>query len=89
METIELKNFPMDVKYFVEEFDYIYQINVSIPMTCRDSGNPGRIFHTRTYFKEDISLPEAIRETIKWILAHEVDECLLVNGERIFDPHKV
>jgi hypothetical protein len=29
-----------------------------------------------------------VRKLIQELLLHELDECLLVSGQRIFDPHK-
>lgn len=31
----------------------------------------------------------AIREMLIAIATHEIDECLMVRGERVFDPHKI
>jgi hypothetical protein len=87
MDTIELKGFPVPLEYFVEEFEYCYRIQVAFPTTDRDNGNPIKLYLYYSYGKDYYSRVEAIRTALIESLTHEVDECLYLNGDRIFDPH--
>lgn len=61
----------------------------------RDDGHLGvkpSVFTHNVYFRASEPLSEervagAIRQGLKDGLAHEVDESLLLDGRRIFDPH--
>ena len=86
---IELRNFPLDIEYFIEEYDYVYRITVAFPCTDRDNGKPIKLFLYYSYLKELYSKPEAIRLALNESLAHEIDECLYMDGKRIFDPHTI
>lgn len=88
METVELNHFPIPLNIFVEEYDYIY--NVRVNMYVRDREDPKKeilLTFTHNYFRDDFSRPEAIRHMLHYAMTHEIDECLLVDGKRIFDPH--
>jgi hypothetical protein len=87
MSIIELKNFPIPLEYFVEEFDYCYRIQVAFPTADRENQKPIKLYLYYSYDKEQYSYLEAVRTALIESLTHEVDECLLVNEERIFDPH--
>lgn len=88
MEEIILKDFPIPFDVDVEEYDYIYQVQVGFNTKCRDDGKLIKLFYRQNFFKEDYTRAQAIRITLINALIHEVDECLLVNNKRIFDPHK-
>lgn len=85
--AIELRNFPLGIKYFVEEYDYCYRIQVSFLCADRDDGKPVELFLYYSYGKDQYSKVEAIRTALIESLTHEIDECLFVEGERVFDPH--
>ena len=87
MEQIELRGFPADLKFFIEEFDYVYHIQVSMATHDRDKGDPIELFLYFSYLKENYSRVEAIRTALIEAMTHEIDECLYVNNQRIFDPH--
>lgn len=87
MEKIEFKGFPIDVDFFVEEFDYSYKIQVSFPTKDRDEGKPMRLFLYFSYLKENYTQAEALRTALIESMTHEIEECLYENGKRIFDPH--
>jgi hypothetical protein len=87
MDTVELKGFPIPLRYFVEEFDYCYRIQVDFQTADREDGKPIQLFLYYSYDKERYSYLEAIRSALIESLSHEVDECLHFNGKRIFDPH--
>lgn len=87
MDQIEFKGFPVDLKFFVEEFDYVYQIQVWFTTRDRDHGNPMELFLYFSYLKENYTKAQAVRTALIEAMTHEVDECLYVNGDRVFDPH--
>lgn len=77
----------MELFYFVEEYDYLYHITVQFPALDRDTNHKVIITFSQSYFKDSFSKHEATRLTLKNALAHEIDECLYLNDQRIFDPH--
>ena len=88
MSIVELKGFPIPIEYFIEEYDYIYRIQVSFPSKDRNSGNDMKLFFLNYSFsKDDYSKAEALRTALIASLSHEVDECLYQDNDRIFDPH--
>lgn len=87
METIELRNFPMDLKFFVEEFEYVYRVQVWFPTLDRDNNSSMDLFIYFSYPKDTYSKAEAIRAALIEAISHEIDECFYVNNKRLFDPH--
>jgi hypothetical protein len=87
MSTVELKGFPIPLEYFVEEFDYCYRIQVWFTTTCRDTSKPIKLFLYYSYSKDQYSEVDAIRTALVESMTHEIDECLYVGGDRVFDPH--
>lgn len=87
MDTIELKGFPIPLQYFVEEFDYCYRIQIAFPCNDRENGDPIKLFLYYSYGKDQYSKLEAIRTALIESMTHEIDECLYVNDDRVFDPH--
>lgn len=87
MEQIEFKGFPVDIKFSVEEFDYIYQVQVWFTTKDRDLDKPMELFLYFSYLKENFTKAEAIRTALVEAMTHEIDECLYVNQQRVFDPH--
>lgn len=87
MSTVELKGFPILLQYFIEEFDYCYRIQVAFPTADREDGKPIKLFLYYSYSKDLYSEAEAIRTALVESMIHEIDECLYVAGDRIFDPH--
>jgi hypothetical protein len=86
-DLIELKGFPISLEYFIEEFDYCYRVQVAFPTQCRDDGHPIKLYLYYSYGKDQYSKVEAVRTALIESLTHEIDECFLVDGERVFDPH--
>jgi hypothetical protein len=62
------------------------RVEVHAEVRDRESGRPLLINFSKNFFPA-CDEHTAIRETLIESLTHEVDECLLVNGERIHDPH--
>lgn len=84
---IKLKDFPIPLEYWVEEYDYSYRITVAMPCKDRDEGDPIKLFLYFTYDKDYYTEVEAVREALAETMLHEIDECLYVDGDRVFDPH--
>lgn len=87
MPNVKLKDFPIPLEYWVEEYDYSYRITVAMPCTDRDKGDPIKLFLYFTYDKDYYTEVEAVREALAETMLHEIDECLYVDGDRVFDPH--
>lgn len=85
--SVELRNFPIPLEYWVEEYDYSYRITVVMPCNDRDNGDPIKLFLYFSYGKDYYTEAEAIRTALVETMTHEIDECLHVNGDRVFDPH--
>ncbi len=68
---------------------------ISVAVPHRDVEEVQRIVHLRfpivvlcTAFLGRIRLAQVIREAlIEWVIPHEVDEMIEMDGERVFDPH--
>lgn len=45
-------------------------------------------FFNRKAFKKSQDLLSEIRKMAKYVVCHEIDECLYFSNKRIFDPHK-
>jgi len=87
MNNIELRGFPVDLQYWVEEYDYIYRVIVAMPCSDRENGEPIKLFLYFSYDKEYFTETEAVRTALIETMTHEIDECLYVGDDRIFDPH--
>lgn len=87
MRRIELKNFPIPLRYWVEEYDYSYRIVIAMPCRDRIMGNSIELFLYYSYGKDYYTEAEAVRTALVETMTHEIDECLYVNGDRVFDPH--
>lgn len=88
MSAVELRGFPLPIDYFIEEYDYIYRIQISFSTKDRTSGKDMKLFFLNYSFdKDNYSKAEALRAALIASLSHEVDECLYQDGDRIFDPH--
>lgn len=78
----------MKLEYFVDEYDYVYDITVAFNTLDRDTGGPMKLFIYYHFFKDDYSKIEALRVALKNAVSHEIDECLYQDNIRVFDPHK-
>jgi hypothetical protein len=87
MSDIELKGFPLNIEYFVEEYEYCYRITVAFPTQDRDEDKPIKLYLYYSYGRPQYTKLEAIRTALIESMTHEIDECLYVEGERVFDPH--
>jgi hemerythrin superfamily protein len=68
------------------------QFTINYASRGRDSGIKISLLHKRIVRKNKINSPtklaNKLRELMKYLLDHEVDEMIYVRGQRIFDPHK-
>ena len=87
MSTVELKGFPIPIRFFVEEFETVYRVTVDFKTQCRDGNGLIQLFLYYSYSKDQYSEAEAIRMALVESMTHEIDECLYLDGDRIFDPH--
>lgn len=78
----------MDMKFFVEEFDYVYRVQVWFSASDREKGDPIELHIYFSYPKDNYTKVEAIRAALIEATTHEIDECLYLDGRRVFDPHK-
>lgn len=92
-------SYKYDLKFSVMErdpADVFFHIRVMANVECayaRDGNTKMELLADQQFFKS--SLPEIladfnnlVRRIIAGIEQHEIDEWLLINGERVFDPHK-
>lgn len=98
LDGIELRGFRIDRLVIGEYRAYetaAQRVNISARVADRDTGLPAYIansnlvFDDAPVFRGDVlERARFVRRLLLDMLAHELDECLYVNGERIFDPHK-
>lgn len=70
-----------------------YHVTFVMHVRCVDTGNPVKVFTTQSF---DVGAPEIAREHAEYLILrlirqgieHEIDECLLVDGKRLCDPHE-
>jgi hypothetical protein len=84
---VVFRGFPLDIEYFVEDYEYCYRVTVAFPTKCRDTGNPIKLYLYYSYGRPQYTKLEAIRTALIESMTHEIDECLYVDGDRVFDPH--
>jgi hypothetical protein len=87
MSVVELRGFPIPVRYFLEEFETVYRITIDFRTQCRDGKGAIQLFQYYSYSKDYYTEVEAIRTALIDSMTHEIDECLYLDGDRVFDPH--
>ena len=68
------------------------KLNVRIQVLDRDSGQPTSIAADQVLWLPHLQrnpemLAEGLRAVLRYLMGHEVDEGIVVNGKRPFDPH--
>jgi hypothetical protein len=68
--------------------DNAYTIRVVVLVIGRDSPDRSgvRLTFTRMFWA-DVPEQKALRELLREAMSHEIDECILVDGKRVYDPH--
>lgn len=84
---VELRNFPVPIEYWVEEYPYCNKVTIAVKTKDRDTGGEMKLYLYFSYDRERYPKVEAIRTALIEAMTHEIDECLYVDGDRIFDPH--
>jgi hypothetical protein len=51
-----------------------------------EPGQSVRLTFTRMFWR-DVPEQKALRELLREAMSHEIDECILVDGKRVYDPH--
>lgn len=104
VEKIDLSRFPIPVDLQVEEYTRVAVLKVVLQVKDRETGVPLRVltevpFETDAEYNLRVlhgfspaSLAlytlDRIRNTIIRALTHELDECFLFDGKRLYDPHR-
>lgn len=73
--------------------DHDFHVVFVMHVRCVDTGKPIKVFTMESF---DVGAPERAREhaehlilrLIRQGIEHEIDECLLVDGRRLHDPHE-
>lgn len=63
-------------------------VELTLTVPERDEAAMRQITFRRVGYEDEMLYPEVVRSLIHEAVMHEVDEMLLVNGERLFDPHR-
>lgn len=95
--NIELKGFPVNIEMWVERdiYDGRMFLHCKMPIADRDSGKAD-FLHTVSVDAPSSDLAWAadparavafVHKTLRSMLLHELDECFVVDGKRVFDPH--
>lgn len=98
LASIDFSRFPVPIRFswrFEEEITESLVLKFEMPVFDRDTGKPSRISTVRSISVRDLPyilklkhLVGLVREEVRKTLLHEIDECFLVGGERVFDPHR-
>ncbi len=94
-----IRNIDMAAFVVPVRLEYLaYEIRIEIQVRDRATGEKiplqQRVNFQPFYFqgmepnKVEYHVLERIRYALKQLLTHEVDECLLYRGQRVFDPHR-
>lgn len=96
LERIRLgRPFHMDV--YRPPYAAIECIDVRLELETleRDTEKPNRVKHLDTIdwhvahaLKDDFAVLHWVRARLRFLTAHEVDEQLYFDGDRVFDPHR-
>ncbi len=66
-------------------------VNVTVKVIDRSSSRREPLLLSRAVQcqkgLDDKGFARFVRECVAWLMMHELDECLHVNGERLTDPH--
>ena len=70
-------------------------VSVRLKVRDRDTGRPMPLAYVQCFHIEELKrvadeyIVRRIRNMVIEAMIHEVDECLLFKGKRIFDPHEI
>jgi hypothetical protein len=91
--SLDLSNFPMLVNVTCKRASYGARISVWLAVRDIDKRNGAGWFNSRICLDDLPSLTVAtarrrIRRLVRNAVVHELDECLIFDGRRPFDPHR-
>lgn len=71
------------------DLPWLGRFTVTVRVPNRDTGESIEVRLGSSYPLEynDNELAEVVHATVAEALVHELDECFLVNGVRVYDPH--
>lgn len=82
---------PITFRFLPDHVCGFVKMTVFLQVLDRDTGEKTVIRQHRTFSVDDLTLCNVIdclvRNALVDILRHEVNECLLVSGARVFDEH--
>jgi hypothetical protein len=90
LRRISVRHFPLPVELGVHWPWHPHLVCALVTVSDRESGEPLKLCFHRPLKKwaTDKDVADEVRRHLKWVATHEVDECLYLDGVRIFDPHK-
>jgi hypothetical protein len=96
VRKVELSGFPVRIQLVACRDEYLdaMRLQASMDVKCRDTGAPICTYMVETISMEGVaqlSRNAAVRlvhDFLRRLLVHELDECFLVNGVRVYDPHE-
>jgi hypothetical protein len=65
---------------------YTLRIVVEVIGHSQPDGHGVRLTFNRMFWA-DVPEQKALRELLREAMSHEIDECILVDGRRVYDPH--
>jgi hypothetical protein len=93
VSSVSLPRFPFPIKLEVADRGSAFELRIIAYVPDRDTGRQTTVFRIEVLDREHCEMwsPESviamIRAFLMDILAHELDEHLLINGVRRVDPH--
>lgn len=83
LSRIEIRRFPIDVKLTTIND----AVRVVMQVRERDSGSELEVASDNFVTDSGLDFFRQVRQLVIDHIAHELDECFYVDGERMFDPH--
>lgn len=96
LRQLEIRNPPFPV-----ELRQVFgSLEITVTVKDRDTGKTSRVCHpflipgildsggAASYFRDQAALIWWIREQLRRVFLHELDESLIVQGVRYWDPHR-
>ncbi len=97
VDSIDVSRFPMKMRIDayvdnVADAYPIYHVRVIMRVIERDSDADVEVVYSESapnlYLEDENQRLRFIHSVVRKAVDHELDECFVVNGRRIFDPHK-
>lgn len=97
VDSCKLENFPIKINLYITP-DRIHYSSVTLHIHSvvkdRDRGTNLDVGQTHILYVDELermsesTLTRTVFRAVEELVCHELAECFVVNGQRVFDPHK-